>query len=129
MATETYFPAENRAHDSELDQLHKTRDANDQLVPLSSLSETDNGPEIHHSRVFDPKKQIWSLFRAQGTRMIVTGVLIALVVVTLKLFSDYGNVDLISKRWFNLIITILSLILGFNFFVRLASLLDIHGLI
>lgn len=113
-----YLPAPKRADGSESEKLQETSRANGLIFLHSSSSEIDKCIDKSYSRNFDPKKQIRSLFRAHVTRMTLTSVLIGLIIVTLKIFADHGNINITGKRMFNLTITILSLILNLNFFVR-----------
>ena len=70
-----------------------------------------------YSASFKSSEQTWKLFYPQCWRWLGTGIFIALILATLKIFEDKGNFSHDSKYLFNTIITALSLGLGLNFFV------------
>ena len=84
--------------------------------PYSRTEAHDNLAKLSPKN-FDPREQTWRLFKEQGVRLLITTVLVALFIATLKIYERLGTIDKIVRRVFNSIITCLSLILGLNFFV------------
>lgn len=122
MATQKLdLPTPKRADDSESEKLHSVSTVRGQNSPCSSVRNIDRCVDRSYSRNFDPKKQIWSLFRAHAARMILTCVLIALMIGTLKAFAAYGNIGESGHKCFNWIVTALVLLLALNFFVSACS--------
>ncbi|KAL9579949.1 MAG: hypothetical protein Q9212_004785 [Teloschistes hypoglaucus] len=67
------------------------------------------------SRSFRPRNQLWKLLGDQMWRLIFTVVLVALVLITLRVYKNKGTVTHTDKIVFNTIITVLNLALGLNF--------------
>ncbi|KAL8769310.1 MAG: hypothetical protein Q9209_004692 [Squamulea sp. 1 TL-2023] len=63
-------------------------------------------------------RRSWQILRDQIFRLVFTAVLVALVIITLKVYEQKGSVGHHNKIVFNTIITALNLALGLNFLVR-----------
>lgn len=68
-----------------------------------------------YAKSFDPKRQSWQLLVEQTPRLIFTAVLVAVTIITLKVYEQKGSVGHDNKIVFNTIITVLNLALGLNF--------------
>ena len=72
-------------------------------------------PDKTLEREFKPAQQTLKLLIEQAPRLVITYVIVALVILTLKLFENDGNVSHNYKYIFNVIMTVLGLALGLNF--------------
>ena len=70
----------------------------------------------NYARIFDSKRQSRSLLQKQIPKFGLTFLFLLLVIVTLKAFEAAGNISGQKRAAFNIVITILSLLLGLNFF-------------
>ena len=66
---------------------------------------------------FDPNEQTWRLFKGQAAGLSRTVIFLGLLLAILKIYAKAGNVGGDAKSAFNTIITVMSLLLGLNFFV------------
>lgn len=70
-----------------------------------------------YSKTFSPQKQTWQLLADQLFRLVFTAILVALTIITLKVYEQKGPVAHDDKIVFNTVITVLNLALGLNFLV------------
>ncbi|KAI4184662.1 MAG: hypothetical protein LQ348_004519 [Seirophora lacunosa] len=68
-----------------------------------------------YSKTFSPQKQTWQLLADQLFRLVFTAILVALTIITLKVYEQKGPVAHDDKIVFNTVITVLNLALGLNF--------------
>lgn len=84
----------------------------------NASSNHPNAPEITNDTQFGAvKKHTLVLFCKTFVRCLVTFIFIAFVLATMKIYENEGNFASHQKTNFNIIIRILSLGLGLNFFV------------
>lgn len=90
-------------------------DTNQSHVPLNNPDPTTESTNNDHSFTF--KQHHLVLFCKTFVRCLATVILIASVLATLKFYQSKGNFASDQKTKFNIIITVLSLCLGLDFFV------------
>ncbi|KAL8777661.1 MAG: hypothetical protein Q9213_007760 [Squamulea squamosa] len=71
--------------------------------------------DSNYAKTFNSQAQSWQILCDQVFRLVFTAVLVALVVITLKVYEQKGSVGHDNKIVFNTAITVLNLALGLNF--------------
>ena len=91
------------------------------LNPSRDESTVPEVPLTVKQKALDHREQTWSLLLPQTIRWVCTVVISVLFLSVLWTYRSKGNFTPNDKNAFNIIVTGLSVGLGINFFVRLAT--------
>lgn len=110
---------------AQLNLFQTQRDNSSENIPLRGQNDASNARKVSGRisllsgliRKFSVNHQVLRLFGKQFLRWVPTAFLALAIIGTLKIYENKGNMRSTDKATFNVIILILSLLLGLNFFV------------